>query len=169
MTGGVQAASPMEPPSRAIIQILNQSGRRVLTAGVRRGVESVLKRHSSSVGAVCVLLTSDEHVRELNRQFRGVDESTDVLTFPVQTAPAEGDVAIAIPYAARQAKARGVSLSQEVAYLAIHGALHLCGFDDLTDQERAQMVSEMNIAALEAGLKPDEQWYSLLHEQEAAR
>jgi rRNA maturation RNase YbeY len=74
-----------------------------------------------------------------------------------------GDVAIALPYAERQARARRVSLTQELGYLAIHGALHLVGFDDQTEAERTEMVQQMNIVAADAGLKPDENWASLLH------
>lgn len=104
-------------------------------------------------------------MRELNRKFRGVDESTDVLTFPAGDFPGAplGDIAIAVPYAERQAKARGVSLSQELGYLAIHGALHLVGFDDESEEERARMVGGMNRVAVASGLKPDLQWSSLLH------
>ncbi|MFX8316485.1 rRNA maturation RNase YbeY, partial [Acinetobacter baumannii] len=75
----------------------------------------------------------------MNSEFRGIDQPTDVLTFPadqsVVGAPL-GDIAIGVGYATRQARARGVSLTQELCYLAIHGALHLAGFDDETEQDR---------------------------------
>lgn len=109
-----------------------------------------------------MLLTSDERVQSLNREFRALDEPTDVLTF-VADEDANGDIAIAVPYAERQAALRGVTLEQELGYLAIHGALHLVGFDDETEPERAEMAAEMNRAAVAAGLPPDEAWTSLLH------
>lgn len=112
---------------------------------------------------MCILLTDDDEVRALNQRFRGIDESTDVLSFPSGHCEVLGDIAISVPYADRQAQVRGVSLSQELGYLAIHGALHLAGFDDETEPERALMVAEMNVAALASGLKPDEAWASLLH------
>jgi rRNA maturation RNase YbeY len=123
------------------------------------------RRHGKPNAKACLLLTSEERVRELNRTFRGVDESTDVLTFPAGTYAGDdlGDVAIAVPYAERQAKLRKVSLTQELGFLAIHGALHLVGLDDQTEIDRAEMVREMNLVAVEAGLKPDEQWASILH------
>lgn len=115
---------------------------------------------------VCVLLSDDEEVRRLNREFRQIDEATDVLTFPADSslpgAPL-GDIAISVPYAERQAKARGVALAQEIGFLAIHGALHLAGFDDESEPDRIKMVEEMNRAAVVAGLHPDENWCSLLH------
>lgn len=109
-------------------------------------------------------------MQALNLRFRNLDEPTDVLTFPGDSSPHSplGDVAICIPYAERQAKARGVSLRQEVGFLAIHGALHLLGFDDETDGDRARMVDEMNILAIEAGLKPDPEWASILHAMESS-
>ena len=111
-----------------------------------------------------MLITEDEEIRSLNRLYRKVDEETDVLTFPADNPLLLGDIAISAPYAERQATARGVSLEQELAYLAIHGALHLAGFDDESDEDRLEMVAEMNRAAVAAGLPPDENWFSILHE-----
>ena len=68
-----------------------------------------------------------------------------------------------MPYAERQAKKRRVSLSQELGFLAIHGALHLVGFDDETETDRAEMVRQMNLVAIDTGLKPDHEWASILH------
>lgn len=126
---------------------------------------NAFRRHGLPEAKACLLLTTDERIRELNGRYRGVDESTDVLTFPAGPfADGQlGDVAVAVPYAARQARARGVSLTQELGYLAIHGALHLVGFDDQTEAERTSMVREMNLAAIDAGLMPDDNWASLLH------
>lgn len=117
-------------------------------------------------GEVCVLLTSDEEVRRLNRQFRRVDEPTDVLTFP-SGDPGSGDIAIAVPYAQKQADARGVDLGQEIAYLAIHGALHLAGYDDEEEDDRRTMVRKMNEVARTVGLPEDHEWGSLFHGESA--
>ena len=74
----------------------------------------------------------------MNRQFLGIDEATDVLSFPdeaddfveaVADAPHLGDIAIALPTAERQAAAIGHSLAAELAHLLVHGILHLCGYD----------------------------------------
>jgi len=145
------------------ISIVNRSGRRSPTATIKRALTAVFDQHKGRNGEVSVLLTEDEEMRELNRQFRNLDESTDVLTFP-GTGLLLGDIAISIPYAERQAKARGVSLTQEIGFLAIHGGLHLLGFDDESEDDRRTMVDEMNRAAQAAGLKQDHGWASLLHE-----
>jgi len=162
----MSAALRMEPPSTRFITVLNESRRRVRTRFLKHAVGVALSQHGHADAEVCVLLTSDDRVQELNRDFRTLDEPTDVLTFPSGEG-AGGDIAIAVAYAERQANVRGVTLEQELAYLAIHGALHLAGFDDECEADRAEMVSEMNRAAVAAGLPPDQDWASLLH-QEAA-
>jgi rRNA maturation RNase YbeY len=115
------------------------------------------------------MLTTDEHVQELNSSFRSLDESTDVLTFPAPAMPAGpqslGDIAISVPYAAKQAKLRGISHLEEVQYLAIHGALHLLGWNDETDEERAEMFAEMDRIGRLAGLPPEPEWCSLMHRE----
>ncbi len=158
----------MEPPSTGNVTVLNQSHRRVRVAQIRQAAEIALARHGHAGSAACLLLTSDQHIRDLNLQFRKVDEATDVLTFPAPPGSSSlGDVAISVEYAERQALARKVSLSQELGYLAIHGALHLVGLDDDEEADRAAMVREMNEVAREAGLKPDDAWWSILHGEAA--
>lgn len=97
-------------------------------------------------GEVTVLLTTDAAIRRLNRQFRGKNKTTDVLSFladsPVHKSEGPGapmaqevagDLAISVPAARRQAKERGHSLSIELKVLMLHGLLHLAGFDHETD------------------------------------
>ena len=155
----------MEPPSTHTITVLNESERVVRKAILARAMSDAFRRHGMPEARACLLLTSDERLRDLNSQFRGIDESTDVLTFPAGEFAGDqlGDVAISVPYAERQAKKRRVSLSQELGFLAIHGALHLVGFDDETETDRAEMVRQMNLVAIDTGLKPDHEWASILH------
>ena len=88
-------------------------------------------------GEVSVLLAGDERIRALNRDFRGKDHSTDVLSFPA--APAfvgagqAGDLAISLETASRQAAEYGHPLETEVKLLMLHGLLHLAGFDHESD------------------------------------
>ena len=72
-------------------------------------------------------------MRRLNREFRRIDRSTDVLSFPAELPGLLGDVAIDVPYAARQARRRGHGLDREVQLLLVHGVLHLLGHDHETD------------------------------------
>ncbi len=157
----------MEPPSPHRIEVVNETHQRFDEAVLRLAIAAALDLQGVLSARVTVLLADDGAIRELNRRFRGIDEETDVLTFPAGEG-ADGDLAIAVPYAARQAALRGVPLETELAYLAIHGALHLCGLDDATDDEADEMRFRMSLAAVAIGLPPDEHWGSLLHESEAA-
>jgi probable rRNA maturation factor len=81
-----------------------------------------------------IAFVSDKSIRQLNRQFRGIDRSTDVLSFPAGDAdPNLGDIAISVETATAQAKENGLALDEEVAQLILHGLLHLCGYDHETD------------------------------------
>lgn len=89
-------------------------------------------------GGVSVLLTGDAALRRLNREFRGKDKPTDVLSFPAfvpgDLPDTAGDIAISLDTAARYARCFGHSLQQEVKILLLHGLLHLAGYDHETDQ-----------------------------------
>lgn len=128
-------------------------------------MDVLLNLHGQAQAEVSVLLTDDESMRELNRRFRGVDEPTDVLSFPGPPGPHMplGDIAISVPFAERGAKARGVSTSEEAAFLALHGGLHLLGWEDQTEDQREEMVQEMNRVAQAAGLRRDDGWASVPH------
>jgi len=123
----------------------------------------MLQLHDVAPTEISFLLTDDQTVRELNREHRGIDSVTDVLSFPSGQLPgsALGDVVIAVPHAREQADARGVPLQEELALLAVHGALHLLGFDDRTENEREAMLHQMNKAMCAAGLPPCHDWSSL--------
>jgi len=83
-----------------------------------------------------VLLTTDAAIRKLNKQFRGKNKATDVLSFPAGGVGAEemaGDLAVSVPTALKQAISQGHSLSIEVKVLILHGLLHLAGYDHEAD------------------------------------
>lgn len=99
---------------------------------------------------VGVVFADDAYIRELNRDYRGIDAATDVLSFAldegeepaVQGGPEEtllGDIVISLETAARQAEEFGHSLEREVAYLTVHGMLHLVGYDHEQEEDKAAM------------------------------
>jgi probable rRNA maturation factor len=97
---------------------------------------------------VVILLTDDDAVRVLNRRWRGLDEPTNVLSFPSRRAgrnhgaPAFlGDIVIAYDTAAREAAADGKPILHHLTHLAVHGFLHLVGYDHESDDEAASMES----------------------------
>ncbi len=85
------------------------------------------------------LVTDDRELRRLNREFRGQDEPTDVLSFPpADPGPELGEIAISVQRAAEQARRFGHPVEHEIAILLLHGVLHLLGMDHETD--RGQMT-----------------------------
>ena len=100
-----------------------------------------------------MVLTDDDSVHAMNRDYRGMDKPTDVLSFAL-TEHAEGippppivpgmtfmlgDVVISVDTAIRQAQTHGISLEQELALLGVHGVLHLLGYEDETEAGAEQM------------------------------
>lgn len=156
----------MEPPSSDFISILNPSGREVDLSTLRNGVFTALTKFRKSPADVTVLLTDDAEIARLNHEYRGISAATDVLTFMLDE-DGSGDIAISLDTAMRQARARAVDLNTELAYLAIHGALHLVGLDDLTEVQRAEMMHEMNEVAVSIGLPADANWESIYDRESA--
>ena len=87
-------------------------------------------------GAMTVAIVSDARVRALNRQYRRKDTATDVLSFPSDERGYLGDVVIAAGVAKRQAREAGHPLTTELRVLALHGLLHLLGYDHERDDDR---------------------------------
>jgi len=111
-------------------------------ACVRNALAAAAKRIPGE-GEVSVLLTDDAVVRVLNREWRGIDKPTNVLSFPAPQQPAGpamlGDIAIAYETVAREAAEEGKPFLHHLAHLAVHGYLHLIGYDHQTDSEAEAM------------------------------
>ncbi|HSF67646.1 MAG TPA: rRNA maturation RNase YbeY [Nitrospiraceae bacterium] len=97
-----------------------------------------------------ILLVGDQRMRGLNRRYRGKDRTTDVLAFAMResgtphaahfTRNLLGDVVISVPTAWRQAIEAGRSLDEELAWLLVHGILHLCGYDHERNEKEARRM-----------------------------
>ena len=151
----------MDPDSRRLhIAVTDGRGRPVRAPGLRHWLESVAP--ARAVGTLAIALASDAEVRALNRRYRRQDESTDVLSFPAadgsrspgSTFPARGpkvrnlgDLVIATGVARRQARVAGHPYAAELKVLALHGLLHLLGYDHHSPRDRSRM------ARLEARLR----------------
>lgn len=104
-----------------------------------------------AIGDVTLLIADDPTIADLNRRFLGNDGPTDVLSFPAEddtttrfvlppdADPYLGDIIIALPYAQRQAQSLGRDLGDELDLLAVHGALHLLGYDHAEPEDEAAM------------------------------
>lgn len=104
--------------------------RRELARFLREAIEA-----TGLEGDVGVLLAGDDEIRALNRQYRGKDKATDVLSFPVVDPRngTVGDLAISLETALQQAEERNETLEMEIKVLLLHGLLHLAGYDHESD------------------------------------
>jgi rRNA maturation RNase YbeY len=118
---------------------LTESIDEVLTAELRELCCFALAAESELDWAVSIVLTDDAHLTRLHGEFMGIPEPTDIMTFPDDDDPG-GDIVISVEQAERQRHDDGWSLADELRFLVAHGALHLAGWDDATDQERAVML-----------------------------
>lgn len=103
---------------------------------------------------VSVTFVNDERIRELNHTYRNMDRPTDVLSFALQEQGEEetqivgeevprtlGDIVISVPKAKEQAESYNHSFLRELGFLAVHGFLHLCGYDHMTEEDERKMFS----------------------------
>ena len=113
---------------------------------LERATREALKHQTvSSASELTIVLTDDARLKELNRDYLGIDAPTDVLSFPASETDPEtgaryiGDIIISMARARSQATAAGHPLESEVQLLVVHGVLHLLGHDHATAEEKAQM------------------------------
>jgi probable rRNA maturation factor len=121
------------PSELGVVLLDRQRRRRVEPARVRRVLRAAARDLGVS-GELAVVLAGDRTLRSLNARYRGKDTPTDVLSFPGPGGDAGlGDVVISLDTAARNARALGRTLPEEVDVLALHGFLHVLGYDHETD------------------------------------
>jgi probable rRNA maturation factor len=143
----------------ANVYITNEGSYPIDENSVRAAVEQAVGIASQQQSvALSVTITSSERVHELNLQYAGMDYPTDVLSFPAEEEPYAvepgdppyiGDIVIAYPIAEKQAAEAGQTIAVELQLLAIHGTLHLLGFDHDTPDRQAEMWAYQS-AALDA-------------------
>jgi probable rRNA maturation factor len=116
--------------------------------------------HSLEDSTVNIILVDNVKIREINREYRGVDRETDVISFALNdfevTFPWEreelGDIYISVEKALEQSREYGHSFDRELVYLAVHGLLHLLGYDHLEEAEKKEMRQEEEKIMAEVGL-----------------
>jgi probable rRNA maturation factor len=120
--------------------------------------ERLLAAVGEAKSELSIDLVGDGRMRRLNREYRKKDRTTDVLAFAMRESAGPvsmllGDVVISIPTAQRQAKEGGRSLSEEIAWLLVHGVLHLCGYDHERSDAEARRMKRREQAILKV-LRP---------------
>lgn len=114
---------------------------------IQDGIKYIFSILAIVPGSLTILFSDDQHIQQLNRDFRQIDKPTDVLSFPggdpfpgnPDKSPYLGDIIISVPTADRQAKESGHSLAAELHLLVIHGALHLLGYDHDEPEDKKRM------------------------------
>ena len=116
-----------------VVLLNRQRRRRVRPDRLRKLLENAARSLGVS-GEIALVLTRDPAVRELNARYRGQDKPTDVLSFPGPGGPAGlGDIVVSVDTAERNARRLGRTLERELDVLALHGFLHVLGYDHETD------------------------------------
>ncbi len=146
------------------LTVLKRGGARVDELALRR-LHKRMERALAAAGAtnddLVLSLSDDVELRTLNRRFADEDHSTDVLSFSqvegmaLASAGALGDVVISVPTARRQARRAGHSLDDELFHLAVHGMVHLLGYDHATPSDEKRMFgyeAELRAAANARGI-----------------
>jgi probable rRNA maturation factor len=113
---------------------------------IQTAVQTTLQQAQVEQASLSVLLTDDAEIQVMNRDYRGEDRPTDVLSFPAgdEMTPPElagylGDIAISVETAVEQAAKSGHNMLDELQLLAVHGTLHLLGYDHLEPEEKEEM------------------------------
>jgi probable rRNA maturation factor len=128
-------------------------------AAVRRAIAVAAEETSTGGAEVAIVLTDDSTIRSLNREWRGIDKPTNVLSFPARAVAGQyrgagdaprhlGDIVVAYETVAQEAAAAGTPLLHHLSHLAVHGFLHLIGYDHTRDQDADRMEAiEVEILA----------------------
>ncbi|MEE8127133.1 MAG: rRNA maturation RNase YbeY, partial [Nitrospinaceae bacterium] len=144
---------PVDPsPHRPDMEILlsnNQNQHPVDSKALQSQIGQVLEKLGETQCELSLLLTDDAEIRRLNKTYRNLDHATDVLSFPQdENAVNEsgdtllGDVVISVETAARQAQEHHLSFNEELILLAIHGILHLLGYDHERSPQDARIMKD---------------------------
>ena len=125
---------------------------------IEKSIAAVLKVENLHENVeVSVSFVGDEEIRDLNRDYRGVDKSTDVLSFPMDDEfiidnRILGDVIINTRRVMEQAEELGHSEERELSYLTVHSILHLLGYDHMEDEDKREMREREKLAMKELSI-----------------
>ena len=125
---------------------------------IEKSIAAVLKVENLDENVeVSVSFVGDEEIRDLNRDYRGVDKSTDVLSFPMDDEfiidnRILGDVIINTRRVMEQAEELGQSEERELSYLTVHSILHLLGYDHMEDEDKKEMREREKLAMKELSI-----------------
>lgn len=153
------------------IELSNQQEKLMVTQEMEDKIIEVLEEAArvhemNDMAEVSLMLTDDESIHEMNREYRGIDRPTDVLSFALEEGEEEeifggpeenllGDIIISVETAVRQAEEYGHSVEREMSFLALHGMLHLLGYDHMEEEERQEMRAQEKAILAALGINRD--------------
>ena len=133
-----------------------------------RAVETMGELYDAANCEVSITVTDDQRIHDLNRQYRGIDRPTDVLSFAFNESDEPeiifddedhidtlGDIIVSIDRARAQAVEYGHSFKREIIFLIVHGMLHLLGYDHMEELERREMEAEQKFVMAELNIPRD--------------
>jgi len=134
---------------------------------VRAAAEKVGELYGVENGEVSVTLTNNDYIHQLNRKYRQIDRPTDVLSFALNESEEPdiengpdinvlGDIILSVERAEEQAVDYGHSLRREIAFLTVHGMLHLLGYDHMEEADRLEMEKEQRYVMEQLGILRNE-------------
>lgn len=134
----------------------------ILETEIIRAAQVIGELYGAENSELSITLTDDEHIHELNKNYRGVDKPTDVLSFAFRESDEPeilnpqieilGDVIISLERAKIQAENFGHSYLREVIFLTVHGILHLLGYDHMEEDDRLEMEREQDYIMTQLGI-----------------
>ena len=124
-------------------------------------IDSTLKHENAEGSIFSIIFVGDEEIHEINRDYRGVDRITDVISFAFEDDGEKlynnirvlGDIYICIPQMKRQAVDYGHSEKRELSFLTVHGLLHLLGYDHMTEEDEKVMFGLQEMILDEQNIK----------------
>ena len=128
------------------LSVTNASGSRYRGKDlIIKGATLALRGEGIRHGVVDIILVDDAMIKKMHKEWFNDGTATDVITFPiVEEPPVEAEIYISIDTARRNAERFSVALINELCRLAVHGALHIAGYEDTTDAQRAAMHEREN-------------------------
>lgn len=152
-------------PSGLVVEVANRQRRRIVRTDLVRVVRHVLAQHGCSHGLISLAIVDSQTMRQLNRQYLNHDDATDVLSFLFsrqnRRKSLSGEIVVCADVAASVASDRSWSWQEELLLYAVHGALHLVGYNDQSIAQRRRMraaeqkvLRELSIPVVPGALPP---------------
>jgi len=143
------------------IEIINEFGYKEDYSYLEKVIESTLKEEKVDNAIFTIIFVSESRIQDINRDCRGIDRVTDVISFAFEDNPDIiyddfrflGEIYICIPRMLEQAKMYGHSITRELSFLTVHGILHLLGYDHMNKEDEEVMFGKQELILNGANIK----------------